>query len=566
MDGERARVADPGLFLAWLLEQKWVAVDTETAGFGWDDPVRLVQFGTHEEGWAVSTVHPGGRELVQRAVMEFPGGIVFHNRPFDIARLEMVGVDPDYIWPRSDDTDMTARMVDPGGKSNKLKYLGSRYLGADARDEQIELRKVQKKRKWTFANTPILVLTPYGIKDTKLTAGLHEYLDKRLPAQQREVMEKETEAAWAMYEVYRRGFRMDVEYAQQLDARWEKDLEMYRWYFQSYGVTNPNANRQLTDALQERFGWQPEHFTKSGEVQLDKVVLRDLIEDEYEFAIRLKEYRRINKWRQAYVLNCLEQRDAEDRVHANYNPVGARTGRMSCSNPPLQQLPKGGGGEVRRLFIASEGNLITSVDYSAIEMRLAASFSEDPKLVATYQAGGDVYQEMADSLDISRSQAKIVCLAALYGSRGKSIAKAIGETEARAAQIVADFWRVYPVLSRWAKGVEHSARKSGVYSKVWGRRLVPERGYAAPNYTIQGTAAEVMKEGIFRLAEQQLLQYVVAVVHDEVVLDVPKDAAEQVTQQVSCVLEDRRFLIPLTTEGTVYGQSWADGYGWQEAA
>jgi len=566
-DEGRVRVCSPEEFLSWLRAQKdTVAVDTETSGLEWEATVRLVQFGSWFAGYAISVTEEPGRELVQQALRQYPGQLIFHNAPFDIRRLDQIGVDPDYIWPRAKNTHVMSHVYDPAAPSHKLKDLGRVWLGDDGAaqrelKERIRKHNLKSKKasiKWDWGTVPRLVLAPYGIEDTVLTHNLHDYLMERLTSKELSVCAREYEVAEAVAQVSYKGMQLDVEYARGLQTTWGARLDELSTWFTDHGVENPNANRQIAAHLIGQ-GWVPHAFTPSGEVKLDKPVLKSLADD-YPLVANLLEHKRITKWKAAYVDNCLDQMDSTGRVHAGYNSLGARTGRMSCSNPPLQQLPKGGGGEVRRLFIASPGNLICSVDYSAIEMRLAGHFADDPVIKHQYANDIDVYEEMAQAIGCTRPQAKIASLAALYGSRGKSIARALGVSPGEAVAIVNNFWDQYPALSRWAMAMTHKARGNNHVESRWGRRLAPHAPYAAGNAVIQGTAAEVMKDGILRLAEHGLLRHVVAIVHDEVVLDVPEAQAQEVTDEVSSVLEDRTFSIPLLAEGAVYGRSWGDGY------
>ncbi len=212
------------------------------------------------------------------------------------------------------------------------------------------------------------------------------------------------------------------------------------------------------------------------------------------------------------------------------------------------------------MFIAKPGHLITSVDYAQIEMRLAAHFAHDEEMMYQFATGVDVYQKMAERIQCTRPQAKIASLAALYGSRGKSIALALGVSPSESVGIVQQFWREYPDLSRWAISVTAQAKGGSNVKSRWGRTLSPHMPYAAGNAIIQGTAAEVMKDGILRMAEANCLQYVVAVVHDEVVMECPEAEAQSITDHVVQLLEDHTFDVALTAEGTVYGHSWGDGY------
>ncbi|MGZ4518792.1 MAG: DNA polymerase [Mycobacteriaceae bacterium] len=551
-------IADVLLF--WLSQQDVVAVDTETDGLAWEARVRLVQFGNAQGGFAIDVeAGPAGAAIVRQALRVFRGQLVFHNAPFDIHRLEQLGVDPDRLWPRAFNTHVEHHVLNPAA-DHGLKDIAAALYGPEVREPEREMKALAKKRKVKWWQLPTRELASYGIQDTVLTARLHMDLSSELSPVEWDVVGTEMEVAQAVAAVSGKGMRLDVPYAHQLHQTMTADEATDLLWFADRGVTKPNSARQMWDALREVEGRIPDKYTKTGEPQLDKTVIGELMVDGSELATRLKAFKRRGKWRSAYVENCLMEVDSTGRVHASYNSLGAKTGRMSCSNPPLQQLPKGGGGEIRRLFIASEGNVITSVDYSQIEMRLAAHFAQDPFLMRQFAEGIDVYDVMKDRIGCTRPQAKIASLAALYGSKGKSIAVALGITPAESVAIVTRFWQEYPYLNRWSVAAENRARGGGVVKSRWGRSLRPHMPYAAGNSIIQGTAAEVMKEGLLRLAENNLLQYVVAIVHDEVVLDVPVADSEALTNEVGVLLADHSFDVELSVEGEVYGPSWGDGY------
>lgn len=557
-------LASAAVLLDWVSEHPrdaGLAVDTETSGLAWDADVRLVQFGSSETGFAVATHTAAGCALVCEVIAAYRGELIMHNAAFDAHRLEQVGVDvPNHVWHRVSDTHVLAHILNPDRLSFKLKQLARVELGDESTEAERALKRVMRKHKWTYATVPLPVLAPYGVTDTVLTHQLYTKFSELFSEVEWDVFSKEMDVRRLVGWVQWKGMHLDVPYANELLCWYDAALTIERDYFHDvHGIDNLNANVQIGDAL-VRQGWKPKEFTeKTGAIKLDKKILEALVH-EYPFVARLLEYKRLNKWRASYVVNCLNEVDERGYVHAAYNTLGAKTGRMSCSNPPLQQLPKGGGGEIRRLFIASEGNVIASCDYSAIEMRLAGSLSGEPRIIDAYAHDIDIYQQFADELNITRPQAKIFSLATLYGATAKRHSIVFGWKVGKARQVVRDFWAQYPQLRNWNDQLIAHARMGMPIYSMWGRKLRPHLPYAAPNAVVQGTAAEVMKDGILRLEGADLLQYVVAVVHDEVVLDVPAALAEDVAQRVSAVLECRSFTIPLLAEASVYGQSWGAGY------
>lgn len=584
-------------FWHWLTSlDDGVAIDTETAGVGWSDAVRLVQFADAAGGYAIDPAHPEGKQLVLDALAAVRGTITFHNAGFDISALARLGYDPYELWARAVDTYVMGHVDSPSNSEwLRLEVLAKRELGADSGDWKKDFRAQKRERGWDWATVPRLVLVPYGVSDAVNTARLRRVYEARETAVERDIVRVEMRVARLTWEVERHGMRLDPTYAKMLHKRWTADRAADLEWFATVpledatcgkckgtGTTpagkrecstcggerilrnrlmdNPNADAQIASAL-IRQGWKPRTLTpKSGKPKLDSDILEALA-DKYEVAYRLIEYKRKGKWLSAYVQSCLSAADERGYVHASYNSLGARTSRMSCSSPPLQQLPKGGGGEIRRLFIASPGNVIASADYNAMEFRLAGAFSGDRRIIDVYEAGGDWYAQVANDLGITRPEAKVFVLAIMYGARARRIAAALSIPFRKAQGLVSGFWESYADLARWNDEQTAMAERGDPPRSYWGRTLSPHAPYAAGNAVIQGSAAEAMKEGLMRLEDADLLHYVCAIVHDEVVLDVPRADAEKVTAEVAATLSDlSTFACPLVAEGKVYGRSWGDGY------
>lgn len=559
------RSVSPNAFWQWLRSlEDGVAIDTETAGLGWSDAVRLVQFGDESSGFAVDVSQQEGTQLVCDALDAFTRPLVLHNAGFDFHALARLlaphGFGVDELWARTTDTYVLAHVANPEALHG-LDAQNAAVLGNDTSGYKKAFRAMMRKRKWTWATVPRLLLVPYGVADTCVTFQLYCHYRTQLSQVEWEVVRAEMDVARETWLVERHGMRLDLTYAKGLRSRWTADLEAARVMFaDKYGVENPNANAQIAEALVAT-GWKPKTLTeKSRKPKLDKAILEGL-EDKYPLVRDLLDYKRKGKWLSAYVGNCLDAVDERGYVHASYNSLGAKTGRMSCSNPPLQQLPKGGGGEIRRLFIASPGNVVASVDYSAVEFRLAGALSGDRRIIDVYESGGDWYSQVAADLRITRPQAKVFVLAILYGARGRRIAAALKIPFGKARGLVDDFWLAYATLAEWNERLTADAENGVPIVSWWGRTLRPHAPYAAGNAVIQGTAAEVMKAGLLRMRDADLLHYVCAIVHDEVVLDVPRADAEKVTAEVAVTLSDlATFACPLVAEGKVYGRSWGDGY------
>jgi DNA polymerase-1 len=274
------------------------------------------------------------------------------------------------------------------------------------------------------------------------------------------------------------------------------------------------------------------------------------------------------------------------RVHTSYNQVSAVTGRLSSNNPNLQQIPTRTelGRRVRNGFIAGEGNLLLSVDYSQIELRIVAHMAQDAGMLAAFRAGQDIHATTAAAIyDIplekvtkdQRRHAKAINFGLIYGMSAFGLTRSTELTLAEAEDFVAEYFREFPGIKKYLDGIRKSAAQTGYVETLLGRRryfpalkgqmnrnLRNREEREAINAPIQGTAADIMKIAMVRLpsalksaklSAQMLLQ-----VHDELVLECPGAELEKTVRVVKDVMGSAyRLDIPLETEARA-GSNWGE--------
>lgn len=611
--------------LRWLGERRFVlAFDTETTGFEWDSQLRLVQFGDTQQGFAIPWDSPAAA-VVQRVVSEYRGRVVAHNAKFDLHRLELHGVDVSPWLGTVKDTDLMARVLAPAEMSFKLKQLAKRHLGIENDPEvdlkafmrgrplmdiqralkedddwgesvlrsgepvravrrglgtalQEEARRLQAAETFTWETVPLD--TPqyidYAVNDCLITSKL--YTDWLYPLLMnnpwaREVIEFEHEVQQVLYRMEAKGLLVDPGYTARLQHQWEQELAVLGEWFHSMGVENPNSNEEVAAKLQE-LGWAPAEFTETGKVKLDSDIKAELALD-YEMAAKLQQWGRLTKWKSSYVDHFLADRDHNDRIHASLHTIGARTSRMSVSAPPLQQLPSGDA-TVRDCVVAPEGYSLVAVDYSAIEMRVAASEARERALMDAFEQGVNphmltaslVYGDHVTKDGPEYKLSKVVNYASLYGATARAIAIQAGVRKPVAQDFLDRFFSVYPGLRNYMNGCQALARKQGYIELPSGRQLPVDHGhwYAATNYAIQGYAAEVLKRAVLRLRDGGLTDYMVVPVHDEILFETPESEAKDVMRLAEDIMYDDALEVPLTTEGTVCGDRWGHKYRHEETA
>jgi DNA polymerase I len=559
-------------FMRWLGERRSVlAVDTETGGLQWwRDPLRLVQFGDGQTGWAIPWEEWSG--LVKEAFRRLDGStpIAMHNAPFDVRYLERNGC----RLNRSvcHDTRVMAHLVDPINPTG-LKPLGVRYVDPQLAHLQSDLKGDFARNGWTWASVPFDFgpYWTYGALDTVITANLFEHL-RPLVREYERAYELEIASQLVLCDVVTRGIRIDVAYCETKYAELLEYVDSMTSYiaetYNGCGVSNRAIAAQFL-----RDGIDLIETTPTGEWQMTSEILEGI---DHPLAADILARKRAQKIASAYFRNMIEQSDG-DVLHPDINPIGARTGRMSISNPAVQQIPRGR--VVRDAFIAREGNKLVDIDYDQVEQRLNAHFTADENMIAAFadvdENGGDFFTNIARQIygdetiqksDPRRQTAKNVSYAKAYGAGLDKVALMAGISEAEAASFLAMYDSTFPGVRRFMSTVEQTARQrltdeGEAYVKTaWGRRLPADDGqlYALVNYLIQGTASDLLKQKLVDLDSAGLAQYIVLPVHDELLFDVPEEDVEEVAPAlVEVMRETEAFAVPLTCAAEI-GNTWGE--------
>lgn len=567
-------------FMRWLGERRPVlAVDTETEGFDWwRDGLRTVQFGDALDGWCIEHARWGG--LVAEALGRYDGPLAMHNAKFDLHFLLANGYGVQ--GHRVHDTLTMAHLLDSASPVG-LKARARSLLGGYAGFGEDELKLAMMGGRFTFKTVPVDLLWQYAAFDTVLTARIAEIQWPEVHAAFRGVYDLEVACSWALLNMERRGAATDGEYLDRIEQEWSLEAAgLQHRLREEWGVANPFSRHQLAQRLAAD-GVPFHEVTPTGKPKLSEDVLEGIRHPVAEMASRLL---RLSKHRSTYVDSLRELRDGDGIVHCNIRPLGARTGRMSASRPPLQQLPRGR--EIRDAFVARPGNALVLADFDQIEMRLLAHFSQDPRMLQAVKygdamteaghAGWDLHSAnaralfgLADDQPVPKEQRQLTKssgFAKVYGAGEAKFAATAGVDVDTARQFLAAYDRAFPGVGRFSRAVEATLRRRassgspGWLLSPYGRRhlVEPGREYRGVNYLIQGTAADVMKDRLVALAAAGLLEYMVLPIHDEVMLDVPREDLDCAVQTVREVMPERgRFSVPLTV-GVDVVQRWGEKY------
>jgi DNA polymerase I len=349
---------------------------------------------------------------------------------------------------------------------------------------------------------------------------------------------------------------------------------------------NINSPKQLGDVLFNKMNLpKPVKYGKGKTISTAVDVLEDLAA-EHEIAKRVLEYRQVSKLKSTYVDALPMLLNPETgRLHTTFNQTGTATGRLSSTNPNLQNIPirTEQGREIRAAFIAEEGHVLLAADYSQIELRLLAHFSGDPLLVEAFRRGDDIHALTASQvfgvppmmLDAEhRRRAKAVNFGIVYGISPFGLAAQLNIEQKEAKKFIDAYFAKYKGVRTWLDSVLEQARKEQRVSTLFGRtRPIPDinsknanmRGFAertATNTPLQGTAADLIKLAMIRLQdelrERRLKSRMTLQVHDELVFEVPLDEVDTMRKLVCDKMENVYELkVPIVADVGV-GKNWRD--------
>jgi DNA polymerase-1 len=590
-------VEEAKAFLSWLGERRpmnAIAIDIETGELPgrptkdalspWHGRIRLVQVGDGQTGWAIPWDEWSG--VFYEAMKKFDGQIVCHNIAFE-ARWFDVHSRWDMPWHRAHDTMIMAQIIDPLG-SGALKRLTSQYVDSKAAALQTHLDVSLKENGWTWGTVPVNFepYWAYGALDTVLTMRLFEQFWEKCGTGKMYSIPYEIEMA-ARKIVTRmeiNGARVDLEYSKaKFDELNEYGEKVRDWGMKTYGKS-VTSNIQLVQIF-EGLGAHITETTPSGQKSASadqlKMLVRDGSPEIQQLADVVLKQRKADKLANTYFKNFLEN-NINGVVHPSVKTLGARTGRMSITDPALQTLPAGDA-TVRRAFLPKDDDhVILSSDLDQVEFRLTANLSRDEQLISLFNeadaTGGDVFTSIMQQIyadptlqksDPRRKLVKGVVYGKLYGAGVATMALTAGVTDAQMKDVVDAFDSNYPGVKKMSSEIEdvgmQRLRSEGVgyvFTKT-GRRLPcdDDRVYSLTNYLIQASAAEIFKQNLIKLDQADLTELLIVPVHDEIVLNCPKDSVEEVKHVVQqCMTTREEWEVPLTAGVDGPFHNWGEKY------
>ena len=585
-------------FMTWLSERRpasAVAVDIETgeipgnprdhAFSPWHGKMRLVQVGDGQTGWSIPWEEWNG--VFYEAMDKFQGPIVCHNIAFE-ARWFDVQTRWQLPWERAHDTMIMAHLIDPLG-SGALKRLTSQYVDAKAAQLQSVLDEGLTKNGWTWGTVPVNFQPywAYGALDTVLTMKLFEqFWEKCGPGQPyARAYELEMNTRRIVTRMELNGARLDLDYSQRkYDELVAYTEQVKQWGKDNYNGLSITSNAQLVRQF-EALGAEITQTTPSGNKSASadqlKLLARDGSPEIQLLADTVLKQRKADKLASTYFSNFIND-NVDGFVHPSVRTMGARTGRMTIQNPALQTLPKGDD-TVRRAFLPKDDDhVIITSDLDQVEFRMFATLSKDENLINLFNmadaTGSDPFTEIGREVygdpsmqksDKRRGLIKGVVYGRLYGAGVAKQAVTAGVPEDQMRAVSNAFDERYPGMALFQKQVEdvgmRRLRETGQgYVNTWTGRRLPcdeDRVYTLTNYLIQGGAAEVFKSNLVKLDQADLTEYLIVPVHDEIVLNAPREHAAEFQQIVrECMTTTEGWAVPLTADVDGPLENWGQKY------
>ena len=390
---------------------------------------------------------------------------------------------------------------------------------------------------------------------------------------------------WVLYDMEKEGFAVDAAMLRKLSGLFaQRAAELERQVYAQAGETfNILSPKQLGTVLFEKLGLPPQKKTKTG-YSTDGAVL-EALQDKHPIVALVMEYRFLSKLKSTFLDGLLALMRPDGRVHTSFNQNVTATGRISSTEPNLQNIPVRTelGREIRRAFVASPGRVLVGADYSQIELRLLAHMSGDAAMIEAFRTGADIHAITASEVfgvpleEVSaaqRSAAKAVNFGIVYGISEFGLARNTGVSRKEAGEYIQRYFERYPGVRAFMEACVRKGREQGYVSTLMGRRReLPElssgnfntRSFGervAMNMPIQGTAADIIKLAMVRvreaLAREGLGAKLILQIHDELILDTPTEEVERVKPLLAGCMENALPLsVPLVAD-VREGHSWYD--------
>ena len=576
--------------LSTLNEDTFIAFDTETTGLDYEKD-KLVGFSfcvNEQEAYYVPFAHfyLGVPEQISEEVAKsamrkiFKSNVIGHNIKFDLHFVSrFLGEDTLEVYA---DSMILAWLINPESALS-LDKLSDKLLGHD----MVAFKDTVKKGE-TFAGVELEDACGYAAEDAFITLKLFNLFLQKLSLQNaehliKEAIEVEFPFIQTLLKMEKEGIALDGSFLEAFKVEVQSTIsELTKSIHELAGSEfNINSTKQLGVILFETLGLPVGKKTKTG-YSTDEKVLSGL-KEKHEIVPKLLEYREVYKLFSTYIepLLKLSKEDKESRIHTSFVQTGTATGRLSSKNPNLQNIPARSklGLKIREAFVAPEGKKLIGIDYSQIELRLLAHYSQDSVLVDAFNHDKDIHLQTAIALfgeeeaPSKRSVAKTVNFGLLYGMGPKKLSDTLGITTKEAKEIIEKYFASFPTVRQYFRKIVDDSKEFGYVETLLRRRRYFDYENATPmfraayeresvNSVFQGSASDLIKLSMNEIHEtinkENLNAKMLLQIHDELIFEVNADEAEVLGERFREIMEGVMSLnIPLKASMNI-GNHWGE--------
>ena len=479
---------------------------------------------------------------------------IFHNAKYDCVILKRFKVNTVSFQ----DTLLMSFFVNNGLTKHNLEDLYYYYFGEEKEKFKDVIKNESKRKYKDFSEVPLELATNYAAHDAYATHQLYEALQEQISQNPDSYIyyDIDKKLSLVLQEVERNGCKIDLKFLTKLEKDLNKEIEkieskIFKIAGEEFNIGSP---KQLTEIF-KKLDVKVTKKTKAGDFQTNVKVLEQLESEGIEIASHILKWRQYSKLVSTYTSSLAEHADSNDRVHSTFNIAATITGRLSSSEPNLQNIPIRTeiGKKIRTAFIAEKDHELYSFDYSQIELRVLCEACEDPNLLKAFQEDQDIHQSTGQLVfnkkeinDNDRRMAKIINFGIIYGISQYGLAKQLGVSNAEAKLFIDNYFQKFPNINDFMKATTDKAKKLGYVENLFGRKSHIKdinaknfmlRSFAerqAINAPIQGTASELIK--IAMLDIQKYLETnnckskMTSQVHDELLFEIHKNEKDLIPE------------------------------------
>ena len=582
---------------AKLFDSKYFAFDTETNSLDQNEAAIVgVSFSVQSgEGFYLPINHVEQTELKRESLLSWLKNvleknvdkIIGQNLKFDLSILKNEKIELSNFYA---DTMLMSYVINSTLTRHNLDALCEKYLGR----QLIKFEEVMgkgKNRYKNFGDVPIKDATAYAAEDAEATFSLFQKLSSLIDEDARKLLKDvEYPLVFVLMNMEREGTMIDIKHLKKLSNHFGSRLMslVQKIYEVSETRFNIDSPKQLSEVLFEKLCLPTQGLkkTSSGYYSTSEAILQKLSHD-HEIVKDILEYRSLAKLKSTYTDKLSEICDARSRVHTSYQQAVTSTGRLSSSEPNLQNIPirTNEGITIREAFVAPKGSKILAIDYSQIELRLMAHYSKDDIMIDAFNNNEDIHKRTASEVfgvdieDVTgemRRNAKTINFGLLYGMSAFGLSNQLGVSRAEAEIFLQNYFDKYSKVRSFMETTTNKAKKNKFVTTLYGRKIhVPN--IESPNYMLrqaseraaingplQGSAADIIKVAMVSInrwiSENRSPIKLLLQVHDELLFEVPENYVEKDIQSLVNIMEETTLIdVPLVAEYG-FGTNWREAH------